>query len=379
MGESLLRKSVPALPEAGECAEIDVMMELLDVLKKDAMIRLVVHNNPDPDALASALALRYYLGRLGYLRVRIHGLGLVGRAENKAMMRNLKLTVRPLRAGRLSGQNPLVLLDAQPGTGNVTLPRGAKPVGVIDHHPLRKATKSVPYYDVRPNYGACATILYEYLVGAGLPIPGNVATGLFHAISSETQSLGREGSPEDKRAYLDLLPRVNFGLLSKIQYPPLSKAFVAHLLGALSRAFYYKNLVGAILKELPYPDFAAEMADFLLRIQKLTWSIVVGTYEDSLYVSVRSSRPRADAGRTTNKIIPRSGTSGGHGHSAGAQVKIDRSDTQKTEALAASMVGKLLRILTHVEVPTVYNLVTDEEMPLSSGAVAGAARPAPQD
>jgi nanoRNase/pAp phosphatase (c-di-AMP/oligoRNAs hydrolase) len=340
------------------------MADLFAVLRKNAPVALVVHNNPDPDGLASAMALRFLLRQRGYHPVRICYEGLVGRAENEAMIRHLKLVVHSTLGLKPLRRQQFILLDCQPRAGNVTLPAGVKPAAVLDHHPLRRQTLSVPFYDVRPEYGACATILYEYLAAAGLVLPGDLATALFYAIASETQSLGREGSAADRQAYRDLLPRVSFRLLSGIEYPALSKEFIAHLLGALARAFSYKNIAGVILDELPYPDFVAEMADFLLRIQKTSWSICLGTHENILYVSVRSSRPRAEAGRLIKRIVPRGGTAGGHGQSAGAQIKMDKSDPVKVEAVRESVIRRFLKELTRAEVRSVSNLVTGEEYKL---------------
>jgi len=355
------------------------MRGLLEILRRDRPVGLVVHNNPDPDALASALALKYLLGRRGFRRTGIYYEGLIGRAENKAMLTNLKMTVRLTRTIRAVRRVQLVLLDCQPGLGNVSLPEGTRPVAVIDHHPLRAPTRKLDFYDVRPGYGACSTILFEYLAEHDLALPGSVATALFHAISSETQSLGREGSPADRAAYQKLLPRVSFRLLSRIQYPALSKEFVAHLLGALSKAFYYKNLSGVILDELPYPDFVAEMADFLLRVQKIAWTICLGTHDDLLYVSLRSSRLGANAGKMIKRLVPRYGTSGGHGLIAGAQVRIDRSDPVKVAAVKESVVLKLLRVLNRGEVGILFNLVTDEPSPFPGLSGSPGTSPARRD
>ena len=353
------------------------MADLFSVLRKNAPVALVVHNNPDPDGLASAMALRFLLRQQGFHPVRICHEGLVGRAENEAMIQQLKLRVHPTLSLRPARRQQFVLLDCQPRAGNVTLPPGTKVTAVIDHHPLGRQTQSVPFYDVRPDCGACATILYEYLTAAEVALPGNLATALFYAIASETQNLGREGSPEDRKAFRDLLPRVSFRLLSKIQYPALPKEFVVHLLGALARAFSYKNITGAILDEIPYPDFVAEMADFLLRIQKTSWSICLGTHGEVLYVSVRSRRPGAEAGRLIKRIVPRGETAGGHGLSAAAQVRLDKSDPARLETVRESIVRKFLKELAHAEVRTLTNLVTGEEYPLPGAAAPAAGPPTP--
>ncbi|MGQ9672325.1 MAG: DHH family phosphoesterase [Candidatus Aminicenantales bacterium] len=339
------------------------MNSLLSVLAPDRPVWIVVHNNPDPDSLASALGLQYGLKKKGYRSVKIGYDGMIGRAENKAMLKILKIHLFRTRNARSLRRAQIVLLDAQPGAGNVTLPEGAKPVAVIDHHPLRRWTKRVPFYDVRPDSGACSSIIYEYLRNEPLSLPWTIATALFYGIYSETQSLGREGGPADQKAYLELLPRVRFRSLYRILYPELSREFVANLLRVLAGSFYYKNLVGVVLDELPYPDFVAEMADFLLRIKNMSWSICLGTYGDVLHISLRSRQLRAQAGKLLRKIIPATGTAGGHDLMAGAQVRVEGKERDKVQAMKREILSKILFELNRGEVKTLFNLVSGEEYP----------------
>lgn len=340
---------------------------LFEVLRPDQPVCLVVHNNPDPDSLASAMGLHYLLKRKGFPTVRIYYDGFIGRAENKAMLSQLKISVHQISRVRLACRRQFILLDCQPFAGNVTLPESMMPLAVIDHHLLRHRTRKVPFFDVRPDYGACSTIIYEYLISEDMAIPTPVATALFHAIFSETQGLGREGSPADKKAYLELLPRVSFERLSKIQYPALSRDFISNLLRVLTSGFYYKHLVGAILEELPYPDFVAEMADFLLRIRNMSWSICLGSYQGLLYVSIRSRNIHANTARLLKRAIPKSGTAGGHELIAGAQVKIDKMDVAEVQTMKRDIIRKVLRELYHGDMESLFNLVTNEPIPFSSG------------
>jgi nanoRNase/pAp phosphatase (c-di-AMP/oligoRNAs hydrolase) len=342
------------------------MSGLLEVLRLDQPICLMVHNNPDPDSLASALGLQYLLKKKGFPSVRIYYDGFIGRAENKAMLTQLKISTHQITGVKLACRRQFVLLDCQPFTGNVTLPDKVMPLAVIDHHPLRQKTRKIPFYDVRPGYGACSTIIYEYLVSEGMAISAPVATALFHAIFSETQGLGREGSPADKKAYLELLPRISFERLSKIQYPSLSRDFISNLLRVLTSGFFYKHLVGVILEELPYPDFVAEMADFLLRIKKMSWSICLGSYQGLLYVSIRSKNIHANTARLIKRAIPKSGTAGGHELIAGARIKIDKMDAAEVITLKRDIVRKVLRELYHADIENLFNLVTNEPISFSS-------------
>lgn len=340
------------------------MKDLFSVLKKTKPISIIVHNHPDPDALASAAGLQFILRQESYKNVRIHYDGLVGRAENQEILKILKLTLYLTTNITSPKSHQYILIDCQPFTGNVTFPEGVMPVGVIDHHPMIETTSKIPFHDVRSNYGACSTIIYEYISSMNISIPTKITTAICYAISSETQYLGREGSRADRKAYLELLTQSSFSHLSKAQYPKLPKEFIANLSRALLNTFYYKNLIGVILEELPYPDFAAQMADFLLRIKNMTWSLCLGSYKDVLYVSLRTSNTRGDAARIIKEIIPRHGRGGGHEMIAGAQVKIDKKDIYKIRSIKNEVVIKMIRELNYKDVPYLSKLVSRDKFPL---------------
>lgn len=337
------------------------MEKLLDILDRNKTTSIVVHNNPDPDSLASAMAMKYLLKRMGYKKVRIYYDGLVGRAENQAMIRILKIPLNMTKNMTSIEGRQFILLDCQPYTGNVYLPETAIPVAAIDHHPRPRKSSKVPYRDIRPDYGASSTIIYEYFESLNISVPRDIATALFYAIFSETQSLGREGSQADKKAYLNLLPQIHFSQLSKIQFPAISKEFVCNLSDVLVNTFYYKNLTGVILDQLPYPDFIAEMADFLLRMRNITWSICIGSYKNLIHVSLRTTNTDANASRVLKRIIPRYGTAGGHDMIAGAQVKIDRRKKKSVETIKKEIVRKMLKELNHRPAESLFRLVDNEE------------------
>lgn len=341
-----------------------MVKDLFAVLKKTKSTSIIVHNHPDPDALASAAGLRFILRQKGYKNVRIHYDGLVGRAENQEILKVLKVTLYLTMNITSPKNHQYIFVDCQPFTGNVTFLEGLVPVGVIDHHPMKKTTLKIPFHDVRPHYGACSTIIYEYLTSLNISIPTNIITALCYAISSETQYLDREGSHADKKAFLELLTQSNLSQLSKIQYPKLPREFIANLSRALLNTFYYKKLIGVILEELPYPDFVAQMADFLLRIKNMTWSICLGSYKRVLYVSLRTSNTRGNAAKVIQKIIPKQGRGGGHEMIAGAQVKIEKKDSYKIRSIKNEIVVNILRELHYKDVPYLFKLVSKEKFPL---------------
>jgi single-stranded DNA-specific DHH superfamily exonuclease len=119
------------------------------------------------------------------------------------------------------------------------------------------------------------------------------------------------------------------------------------------------------MEELPYPDFAAQMADFLLRVRHMSWSLCLGTYKDVLFVSIRTSNTQADASKIIKRIIPKHGASGGHDMIAGGQVKIDKSDRSKVRSIKNEVILKMIRALHYNDIPQIVKLISNEQFPLS--------------
>src|SRR4051794_38119520 len=136
---------------------------------------VLTHDNPDPDSIAAALGLRRLLEADGFEVTLALG-GIIGRAENRAMVRELRIPLVPLERLDLSTFDAVGLVDTQPQTGNNSLPDDRKPDIVIDHHPPREASNGVLWRDIRSEVGATATIVYEYLKLAGLSLDSTLAT-----------------------------------------------------------------------------------------------------------------------------------------------------------------------------------------------------------
>src|SRR5262249_101391 len=108
---------------------------LLQALDRSGPIVILPHDNPDPDALASAAAITYMVASLLTKESQIVLGGIVGRAENRAMLTYLNIALVPASEVRFNGETGVVLVDTQPGRPNNSLPDGVTPVAVIDHHP----------------------------------------------------------------------------------------------------------------------------------------------------------------------------------------------------------------------------------------------------
>lgn len=307
---------------------------------------VLTHDNPDPDALASASVLARLLKQGFGQRVTCAYGGIIGRAENREMVRVLKLEFSHLRHLSFSNYARFALVDTQPKTGNNQLPENVTPDLVFDHHPVRKATRKVPFYDVRTDYGATATLLSEYLAAAEVEPTRALATAVVYAIRSETQDFRRESAGPDKKLYDELLPRITKRDLAKIQFSRQPLEYFRTLHEALENLHSVDTLVVSHLAEVEQPDIVPEIADLLLRLEGKTWSLVTGVFNDRVYLSIRTTNIRADAGEIMRKLVAKEGKGGGHGMIAGGWVAVPEADADDPWDLQQELARRLARELS---------------------------------
>ncbi|MGH7362163.1 MAG: DHH family phosphoesterase [Candidatus Methylomirabilales bacterium] len=318
---------------------------LRELVPRRSRVLILTHDNPDPDSLASGAALRFLLAEVCAAESALAFGGIVGRAENRALLRYLPIKAQPVEALSLEAFDLLALVDTQPRTGNNSLPPDRLPAIVIDHHPLRRQTRQVPFRDIRRGYGATSTILTQYLRAAGISPESRLATALFYAIQSETQDLGREASQADVEAALYLYPFTNRRLLPRIEYSRVPPEYFRALGRVLKNAVIHDGVVVSRLGELEYPDMVAEMADLLLRLEGAQWAICLGTYGEDLFVSLRTSEGDANAGAFIRKAVGRIGAAGGHGMMAGGRIPLKDQGVKAVAKFEERLIRRFLRAL----------------------------------
>jgi len=321
-----------------------LLADLLRVLERPGPLLILPHDNPDPDAMASAAALKYLVAEILKKEAHIVLGGIVGRAENRAMRTYLNITLVPVSEVRFEGDVQIALVDTQPGRSNNSLPDGVVPTVVIDHHPAYAAYPGVAFLDLRENYGATSTILTEYLRESKLHVEPKIATALFYGISAETQDLGRESTAADIEASHYLYPYTNKRRLSKIENARVPREYFRVFRQAIDRAALYEHkVVVSILGDVQYPDMVAEVADFLLRLDEAEWSAAIGAFNGCLYCSIRTSDRDANAGDLLQRVLGAK-SAGGHDMIAGGRVPLGPDPEERVRA-ACEVRSRLLAAL----------------------------------
>ncbi len=303
------------------------------------------HDNPDPDCLGSAVALRHLVARYAGIPADVvHG-GTVGRSENRAMLRLLR--IRPLRAAHVdySRYDLVCVVDTQPVTGYASLPEGQTVHVVFDHHPLRAEIPGALLVEVDEGAGSTCTLVGEMMLANGVPVGQEVATALAFGIKAETLDLGRETSSRDEAVYTALYPLANRRLLARIERESAPPAYFREFSRALRSARVHDHVVVSDVGEIGGPDIVPEAADFLLRLQGMRWSCVMGTVGDRLHVSLRAASARQRAGSRLRRVLRGMGSAGGHGSMAGGQIPLTGMTPEERGAVAGEFRTGLLAAL----------------------------------
>jgi nanoRNase/pAp phosphatase (c-di-AMP/oligoRNAs hydrolase) len=308
-------------------------------------ILVLTHDYPDPDAVASALALQRILVRRLGCEVDIGYGGIVGRAENRALVKAVHADLKPLEELDFASYDAFALVDTQPRTGNNSLPFGRVPAVVIDHHPMRGATRRVKFHDIRTRYGATATMLYEYLKAARFRMDPDLATALFYGIQAETQSLSREASRRDREAYVALFPHVDFRKISEIEYAGVSRVYFAKMGTALSGTTLYGDLAVTSLGEIANPELCAEFCDMILRLETVRWALCMGYKSGTMVLSLRTKERPGRAGGIIARVVGKEGMAGGHGMMAGGIAFLDRFDPPGPETAREILTERFLEAM----------------------------------
>ena len=324
--------------------------ERMEALRKtvgNGPVLILTHDNPDPDSLASGKALAFLLKEAWEIESRLVYSGLVARAENHAML--MRLTPEWEYSWNLPDLNDysaVAQVDTQPGAGNNRLNTVQPSHIVIDHHhPIRDKIDTVSYSDVRTNIGATATMLYQYLDAAHLTPDPILATAMFYGIKTDTRGLSRGASPADEVAFVRLLHRLDQHQLSKVELASLSREYFRSFSQGLNAARIHGQAVISRLGNMEQPDFAAEMADILIRLHGAQAALCLGIHSDTLQISLRTEMGQ-DAGLIIQKLVVPPGKAGGHGTMAGGQVPLDGRDA---EALLTSIEQRFLDVMGESE------------------------------
>jgi nanoRNase/pAp phosphatase (c-di-AMP/oligoRNAs hydrolase) len=315
-----------------------------------AVVPIVIHDNPDPDAVSSAFGISVLVDGSPE-RTPIVSLGPIMRPENRRMVELLRIRVTTVSLEELRRFERIITVDTQP---RELQQDGMPRLAVIDHHPLESGY-TAEFRDIRPAYGATATMITEYLRAAMGRTPGRgLATALLYGIKTDTDSLMRGVTPADVAAYAYLQEHADLNVVRRFERP----SYAGHTAQALGRALasvnYDDDLCVAYMGELDADEghVLADLADFCLAIENVTWVAAAALLEGELVLTLRHAGGSPGAGAVAREVAKLGGSGGGH--ATMARVTLPRATASDLvggeDAEVVDAIRRLLRdVLERVE------------------------------
>jgi nanoRNase/pAp phosphatase (c-di-AMP/oligoRNAs hydrolase) len=189
-----------------------------------------------------------------------------------------------------------------------------------------------------------ASIITEYLIASKLELDPILATALFYAIKSETEGLGREVGKIEAKLRHYLYPHVDQKLLANIENARVSREYFQIIHSALEHSEIYDDVVIANVEDVNNPDIVAEVADLLMRLEKIKWSFCFGTYNGDVLVSARTIDRSNDAGTLMNNAFADLGAAGGHEMMAGAKITVKAQTLARKRTFVRELIARLLKL-----------------------------------
>ncbi len=280
--------------------------------------RLLTLIKPDPDSIASSLALKTLLLKSIKYATTAY-VGEITRQENIALIKLLSIPMERIEEIDLSEFNRTAILDGQP-THFEILENHHFDV-IIDHHPITKGY-SASFKDIRPSYGSTSTIMTEYLNAARIKPTTRLSTALLYGIKTDTNNFERDTRPEDVWAFRYLFPRANKNVLRKIELSEFSPEILNYFKMAFERMKVFKDKIFVHMGEIDNPDVCVQLADFLLRVNNISSTVVSSVVDDNLVIILRSDGYRKDTGKMASKLFGDLGNAGGHRSAARAEIPL---------------------------------------------------------
>jgi nanoRNase/pAp phosphatase (c-di-AMP/oligoRNAs hydrolase) len=307
------------------------------------VVPILIHNDPDPDAVSSALGITALLGG-SHQRTPIVTFAQMTRPENRRMTDLLRIRVTQITEEELRTFDRVITVDTQPRG----LQRDGRPrFAVIDHHPLEDSF-SAELTDVRPEYGATATIVTEYLrAAAPRRIGRSLATALLFGIRTDTDSLTRGVTAADVEAFAYLQEHADAQLSRRLQRPSYELQTARAFGAALQSASVEGDLCVAFLGSLEHDQahVLADLADFCLAIGSITWVVAAALLGDDLVLTVRHTGNGPGAGELARVLAGDSGEGGGHATMGRAVLPIDAATGHVGSSSNEEMATRIRRMV----------------------------------
>jgi len=301
----------------------------------EGTLGIITHKNPDPDAIASSMALAEIARHANprSLSTRIFYEGNIGHQENRTFVNLLDIKMEHLTPEALQKCTYLALVDSSAPGANNDIPPQTKINIIIDHHKDgRHMATQTSFVDNRPGVGATASILTQYLQELDVPIDKRVATALLYGIRTDTKEFKRNVTSQDLNYAGFLLPLTDADLLDKIMSPSMSQETLDVIGTAITRRKIQSGYLFANVGYVMNRDALPQAADLLITLEGVNTALVYGITENAIVISARNRDIRLHIGNALSEAFGEMGDAGGHPNMAAAMLPLHYFDKVENKA-----------------------------------------------
>ena len=278
----------------------EIFKETIAGLKRPSKIAIFLQDNPDPDAMGSALGMSWLIKKINSsIKIVVYYGGEISHPQNRTLVNLLDVQMKRADPKKDYQEYDLkIFLDvASAGKKNLQT-ISIEPDIIIDHHEDNPDGDYI-LKDIRV-IGATATIVCDYIIKSGYTLNPEVeddakaATALLFAIENDTNNLVSENTKQlDADCFLYLLNRVDINILTNVRNYPIPRYFFE----MEEIANKNKDIAGSVLVTgLEYlksdrRDSLPYIADKFRRMEGIETVVVVGIIDDYLVASLRTHQP----------------------------------------------------------------------------------------
>ncbi|MGM0510571.1 MAG: DHH family phosphoesterase [Thermoplasmatota archaeon] len=300
-----------------------------EILDSEGEISIFIHDNPDPDAIASAMSFEeickelskecttYYSGELGY-------------PENKIFVESTGFCMERITEEEIDAivesSGSIVFIDfAQPGKNNI-IPERYEPDIVIDHHQTNIDYDVEGFVEITTDVGATSTLMAQFLLDFNIDIDEKLASALIYGIKVDTRDFTKNIGEKDFEVLSYLMPIADKELLEVFESPPMEPHTLDALAEALSNRIVEDDMLTAYAGEVEKRDDLPQIVDIMTGERDIMTALVYGVLDEKIYMSARSKDISLDLGKMMENVFSDIGQAGGHKHAAGGSIDLDEFD-----------------------------------------------------
>ncbi|MFW6436910.1 MAG: DHH family phosphoesterase [Halococcoides sp.] len=294
---------------------------LRPILQAAENLAILAHDTPDPDAIASGMALAAVAERFD-CPAEINYFGSISHQQNRAFVNLLDVELHRLEApDAIANADAIALVDhARPGINDQL--DHATPIDiVIDHHPPTGPVDA-RFVDLDSSVGATSSLMVDYLDHFGVDLDRSLATALLFGQRVDTDQFSREVSVRDLEAAARLIGAADLTVLQRIENPGVSPSALDAIGRAITNRRRHGSIVTSFVGRPGDTDVLAQAADQLLGLDGVTTTLVYGLLDETIHLSARARGTDLDVGTALREAFDRIGSAGGHADMAGGQIEV---------------------------------------------------------